>query len=387
MEHILPIMDCIIWCILAISTGYLLVFSIAALPKRTFHYPASRKQHRIVVLFPAYQEDAVIITAVHSFLQQDYPRNLYDVVVISDHMKEETNNELALLPVLLLRATYENSSKAKALNLAMDKLQNDYQIAVILDADNRVDPLFLQYINNAYAAGSKAMQAHRKAKNRNTDVAVLDAVSEEINNSIFRKGHVNLGLSSALIGSGMAFDYDWFKENIKKIFTAGEDKELEILLLKQRYFIDYLEEVYVYDEKTQGNKGFYNQRRRWLAAQYSQWHRIIRDLPGALFSFNIDYCDKLFQWMMPPRLLLLGSIGFFACLSLFIHWEYSLKWWGLFIITGITLCLAIPDYLVDDRFKRAIRKIPLLFIMMFLNLFRMKGVNKKFIHTAHGEVK
>lgn len=105
------------------------------------------------------------------------------------------------------------------------------------------------------------------------------------------------------------------------------------------------------------------------------------------FSFNIDYCDKLFQWMMPPRLLLLGSIGFFACLSLFIHWEYSLKWWGLFIITGITLCLAIPDYLVDDRFKKAIRKIPLLFIMMFLNLFRMKGVNKKFIHTAHGEVK
>jgi len=35
-------------------------------------------------------------------------------------------------------------------------------------------------------------------------LALLDGISEEINNNIFRKGHQTLGLSSALIGSGMA---------------------------------------------------------------------------------------------------------------------------------------------------------------------------------------
>ena len=32
--------------------------------------------------------------------------------------------------------------------------------------------------------------------------------------------------------------------------TAGEDKELELLLLKQRIYIEYLDHVPVYDEKT-----------------------------------------------------------------------------------------------------------------------------------------
>ena len=90
----------------------------------------------------------------------------------------------------------------------------------------------------------------------------FDYKREEVNNSIFRRGHVRLGLSSALIGSGMVFNYQWFHDNVKYLSTAGEDKELEVLLLKQRIFIEFLDEVYVYDEKTQEEKGFYTQRRR-----------------------------------------------------------------------------------------------------------------------------
>ena len=64
-----------------------------------------------------------------------------------------------------------------------------------------------------------------------------------------------------------------------------------------------------------------------------------------------------------------------------IDWPLALKWWALFLIMGVTLCLAIPDKLVDDRFKKSINKLPLLFIMMVVNLFRMKGMNKKFVNT------
>ncbi|MFQ8804838.1 MAG: glycosyltransferase family 2 protein [Alistipes indistinctus] len=126
--------------------------------------------------------------------------------------------------------------------------------------------------------------AHRRAKNLHTDTALLDAVSEEINNSIFRKGHVALGVSSALIGSGMAFDYNWFCNNITQVSSAGEDKELEVLLLKQGIFIEYLDDVEVLDEKTAGSRAFYNQRRRWLAAQWYSLKAAVRDLPGAVLE-------------------------------------------------------------------------------------------------------
>lgn len=382
IQEVLYIFEYICWILASIAVAYPLIYSLASLGTRKSYYPTANKQHKFAILFPAYKEDRVILPVVESFLQQHYPQELYKVIVISDHMQETTNERLAQLPITLLKANYENSSKAKALNFAMDHFGRDeFDAVVILDADNIVDTNFLLEINKVFDAGVQAIQAHRTAKNRNTDIAVLDGLSEEVNNSIFRRGHVRLGISSALIGSGMIFNYQWFHDNVKHLVTTGEDKELEVLLLKQRIFIEFLDEVYVYDEKTQGEKGFYNQRRRWLATQFAQWGRVFKDLPRAILSGNIDYSDKLIQWMLPPRLILFGGIIVMGSIMQIIDWPLALKWWALFLIMGVTLCLAIPDKLVDDRFKKSINKLPLLFIMMVVNLFRMKGMNKKFVNT------
>ena len=382
IQEVLYIFEYICWILASIAVAYPLIYSLASLGTRKSYYPTANKQHKFAILFPAYKEDRVILPVVESFLQQHYPQELYKVIVISDHMQETTNERLAQLPITLLKANYENSSKAKALNFAMDHFGRDeFDAVVILDADNIVDTNFLLEINKDFDAGVQAIQAHRTAKNRNTDIAVLDGLSEEVNNSIFRRGHVRLGISSALIGSGMIFNYQWFHDNVKHLVTTGEDKELEVLLLKQRIFIEFLDEVYVYDEKTQGEKGFYNQRRRWLATQFAQWGRVFKDLPQAILSGNIDYSDKLIQWMLPPRLILFGGIIVMGSIMQIIDWPLALKWWALFLIMGVTLCLAIPDKLVDDRFKKSINKLPLLFIMMVVNLFRMKGMNKKFVNT------
>ena len=382
IQEVLYIFEYICWILASIAVAYPLIYSLASLGTRKSYYPTANKQHKFAILFPAYKEDRVILPVVESFLQQHYPQELYKVIVISDHMQDTTNEHLAQLPITLLKANYENSSKAKALNFAMDHFGRDeFDAVVILDADNIVDTNFLLEINKVFDAGVQAIQAHRTAKNRNTDIAVLDGLSEEVNNSIFRRGHVRLGISSALIGSGMIFNYQWFHDNVKHLVTTGEDKELEVLLLKQRIFIEFLDEVYVYDEKTQGEKGFYNQRRRWLATQFAQWGRVFKDLPRAILSGNIDYSDKLIQWMLPPRLILFGGIIVMGSIMQIIDWPLALKWWALFLIMGVTLCLAIPDKLVDDRFKKSINKLPLLFIMMVVNLFRMKGMNKKFVNT------
>ena len=299
IQEALYLFEYVCWILASVAVAYPLIYSLASLGTRKSYYPTAHKQHKFVVLFPAYKEDRVIIPVVESFLQQHYPQELYNVVVISDHMQDSTNKRLAQLPITLLRANYENSSKAKALNFAMDHFGRDeFDAVVILDADNVVDSNFLTEINKVFDAGVQAIQAHRTAKNRNTDIAVLDGLSEEVNNSIFRRGHVRLGISSALIGSGMIFNYPWFHDNVKHLVTTGEDKELEVLLLKQRIFIEFLDEVYVYDEKTQGEKGFYNQRRRWLATQFAQWGRVFRDLPRAILPgqpvCSIHGCDLFF---------------------------------------------------------------------------------------------
>lgn len=142
----------------------------------------------------------------------------------------------------------------------------------------------------------------------------------------------------------------------------------------------------VYDEKIQGSRGFYNQRRRWLANQFSSLMSGITQLPIALLKGNWDYCDKLFQWAMPPRVILLGFIVLFSVFFTFFDWVLSIKWWFLLVLLGITFSIAVPDNLVDHRFRKALKHLPLLFILMFLNFFRLRGANKKFIHTKHSHI-
>lgn len=378
----LHITDFFLFALLALSTAYLLVFAVAAKFSRPRFYPPTGQLHRFAVVFPAYKEDKVIIQAVRSFLQQEYPAERYTLLVVSDRMQPETNKALAQFPIRLLEATYENSSKAKALSLAMEAMAGEtYDMVVIMDADNTTSPNFLHELNKTYANGVKAIQTHRIAKNMNTDIAVLDAASEEINNSIFRSGHVALGLSSALIGSGMAMDAEWFRQNVNCLQTAGEDKELEALLLKQGIRIGYLEQVYVEDEKTQKKEVIRSQRKRWLAAQFGSLFHALPDLLPALLKGNIDYLDKIIQWMLPPRVVLLAAITFFSLLTLIIHPASSIKWWGLLAILIAALLLAIPGRLMNRRLLKAIVQVPSIALMMIGNLFKLRGANRNFIHT------
>lgn len=385
-EYAFLFIDAILFLLFLIAALYLFIFAAYSKKKVLYTYPTANKKYRYVILFPAYMEDNVIIDSVRSFFKQDYPRELYDVIVMSDQMQEDTITTLEELTAKVIQISDPRSTKIYALQKAIeyiDKRELSYDMVVVLDADNIVKPHFLEKINDAFYSGCLAIQTHRVAKNRDTNTAVLDAVSEEINNSIFRKGHTRLGFSSGLSGSGMAFEYKLFKNMIQGIDEIGEDKHMERKLLLQNIYIEYLEDVYTFDEKVRGKKEFYNQRRRWLATQFNNLFSGISQLPGAILRGKWDYCDKLFQWMMPPRILLLGFVVLISCFLSVINIFLSIKWWGLLLFIAITFSLAVPDYLVDKQFKKAIVSLPILFFLMFINLFRIRGGSKKFIHTKH----
>ena len=381
---IVNIIDWIFIFALLLPVLYLFVFAAFSMQRRREPYPPARKQRRFVTLIPAYKADAVVVRTAQAALAQEYPEGLHRVAVIADQLQPATLGELRKLPLTVIEVTFENSSKAKALTAAVEELGPEAAEAVaILDADNLVGGEFIARLNEVFDAGVEAVQAHRTAKNRDTDTAVLDAAGEEINNSIFRRGHVALGFSSALIGSGMAFRYDWFCANIRRCVTAGEDKELEALLLRQGIYIDYLDDVRVLDEKVQGEGAYYNQRRRWIAAQFYALSSAVRQLPGAILSGNTDYCDKLLQWCLPPRILLLGLVPLWAVVMTVCAPMGSIKWWVAVLLLLLAMAMALPDEQADARLGHALRRMPVLFLLTLANLFRLRGTKDKFIHTEH----
>lgn len=79
----------------------------------------------------------------------------------------------------------------------------------------------------------------------------------------------------------MAFEAEWFHQNVKYLQTAGEDKELEAMLLQQRIYTVYLPDLLVFDEKTQKKEAISNQRKRWIAAQFGALRASLPHLPKA----------------------------------------------------------------------------------------------------------
>ena len=380
------ILDLLLWAFMTISVAYITFYALVSLFSRkgiktvdVLESPEST----FLVLFPAYSEDRVIVGSVKKFLLQNYPQDKYHVAVISDHQQESTERLLSDLPVTLLRPVFDKSSKAKALQYAISEVSGQYDYVVVLDADNIVETDFLHRLNILLKEGYKAVQCHRCAKNSDSSVSVLDGVSEEINNTLFRKAHNLIGLSSALIGSGMCFDYSWFSSHVTKLTTAGEDRELEVFLLREGIYIKYADDILVFDEKVSSADNFQRQRQRWMSAQVNCFLSMLRHLPEAVIRLNINYMDKTIQQMLIPRSMLLLGLLFMSFLISIIAPCWSLKWWSLLLLTCLSLFLAIPVRLRTKSVFSKVGTLLRLSIKMARNVRHIDHKNEDFIHTDH----
>ena len=396
---ILHIIEIFLWLLLAASGAYILFFALVSMLWKRPVSPLSAylegqirsmrdpRQFTFLVLYPAYNEDRVIVNSVRTFLGQYYPYKGFHVAVISDHMQPETNEQLAQLPITLLQPVFEKSSKAKAMQYALQQIKGEYDYVVILDADNVVECDFLANLNEVCNKGYDAIQCHRCAKNSNNDIAVLDGVSEEINNTLFRKAHNRIGLSSALIGSGMCFRFSWFKKNVYKLSTAGEDRELEALLLRQRIHVHYEPDIHVYDEKVSNKDNFQKQRLRWMTAQIQSLFSLLPYVPHALMEGNIDYIDKTIQQALIPRsMLVVGAFGMAFMMTLFclvFSLNWYIKWWLLFLFICLSLYVSTPKQLRSHSVFGKILSLPKLVWKMVLNILKIDRKNTDFIRTTH----
>jgi cellulose synthase/poly-beta-1,6-N-acetylglucosamine synthase-like glycosyltransferase len=396
IEYILKGIEYSIYGYFTMSCLYVFVFAIAGHLYKKQRSLSSKTQSKIAVLIPSYKEDFVIVEVAKSALKQNYQSKNFDVVVIADSLQASTITELKSLPITLIEVSFEESTKAKALNKAMADLEAVYDYAIVLDADNIMEPNFLIKMNDAFQNGYQIVQGHRKAKNLNTSFAILDAASEEINNHIFRKGHRVLGFSSGLIGSGMGFDYKLFKSMMKTVNAIGGfDKELEFKFAENGIAIEYLQDAVVLDEKIQKSSDFSNQRRRWLSTQFIYLKKyFVTGCKELLFNGNVNFFDKVWQMIIPPRILLLGMtflIAFTYGLLVFgldFYSNVSVYWWFLnLIVTVMAFFLALPKSFYNTSTLKAMLSLPSAFFRMALLLFKLKGANKKFIHTSHGAIK
>ncbi|HXS35443.1 MAG TPA: glycosyltransferase [Flavipsychrobacter sp.] len=348
-------------------------------------YSTEKCTQRIAILVPAYKEDTIIYPTADNLLNLDYPSELYDIYIIADSFQNETIEKLKQLRLNVMEVSFEKSTKAKSLNEAFKRISEFYNVALICDADNMLSKDFLKNLNNAFENGAKAIQGRRVAKNLDTQFAILDACSEGINNNVFRKGPSAMGLSSSVIGSGMAFDFRLIKEILSEIdVVGGFDKVLQLKVVEKGININYLEDLLIFDEKVSSSHAFGQQRKRWLSSQFIYLKQFFPKAIRQLFKGNVSYFNlAVLNNLILPRAFLIVLLPLFVLIAFFAYPAsvvFALSFWMAYIIG---LFIALPVDLMNRDLLRALYRLPKAIGVMVATLFRLKNANETFIHTVH----
>jgi cellulose synthase/poly-beta-1,6-N-acetylglucosamine synthase-like glycosyltransferase len=373
----------------AANSLYLFVIALCGRLIRPRKFSLQEKKSLITVLIPCIREDKIILDTAMQARTHDYPESRFTVTVIADKLKPETIISLRQIPVEVMEVNL--NMKSRSLHVALEALQlTNPEIVMILDADNIMAPGCLEKVNAAFRAGFEAIQCHRTAKNKNTAVALLDAISEEININLFRRGPALTGLSAAPIGSGMAFSAELIREifSTKEILeNPGEDREIDMQLMRRNIKMEFLDDALVFDEKVDNVVVFEKQRVRWLEAQLSHVKRFFdSDMKAAQKS--VLFYNKFFQNLLLPRVLTLVvfcALLVIIFLQLIFHLPLLEPSPGIWVfMMGIyfsALLISIPRSFYNMQTLAALGKIPSLMFSMIKAVLQMKNKRTEFLHT------
>jgi cellulose synthase/poly-beta-1,6-N-acetylglucosamine synthase-like glycosyltransferase len=373
----------------AANTLYLFVMALFGRLTRGRKYIIQNEKHRIAVLIPSFREDQIIVDTAFQIREHDYPRSRFTVTVIADKLKPETMQKLMQIPVNVLEVNL--GMKSRSLHAALESPGiRDSEIVMILDADNIMAPGCLEKVNAAFHAGVRAMQCHRMAKNKNSEVALLDAMSEEINTNLFRRGPAFAGLSATPNGSGMAFDTTLIRDIFSSreiLENPGEDREIDMQLIQRKIKMEFLDDAFIYDEKVATAGVFEKQRIRWLEAQVNHVRRFFDD-DMKTAQKTIFFVNKFFQNLLLPRVLTLVVFSIIITLLLIQHYfqlplirPSFVVWASMMGLYLLTLLISIPRIFYSTKTLWAMSRLPLLMYAMMRAVVQMKKKRREFIHT------
>jgi cellulose synthase/poly-beta-1,6-N-acetylglucosamine synthase-like glycosyltransferase len=388
---VLHILFLFLFIYLSVHVAYLLFLSFAGMLSKRSLLPITENKKKIAVLITSHREDDVIVNTVKAAVDHDYPEEMFDIFLAADHLQKKTVDEIRTLRVYVFEVNFEMGSKARSLNFLLNNIEpTRYEIAVVLDGDNIMLPGLLEQINTAFQRGTKAVQVHRSAKNANTPVAILDGISEEINNHFFRRAQNSLGLSPSLIGSGMAFEFATLKSIYNKpgiVDNPACDREVDFEIMKHRIKVKYLDNAILLDEKVATKNVFEKQRRRWLESQLMHIGLFFSKKEKVKHKTS-DYWNKLFINLIPPRIVFatIFSLIIILCITQAVLrvdiTGIRPRWWlMLLLLYVVAIIIAIPARYFRLSTLKALLFLPSLIFTYLKAALTMKANRKEFVHT------
>ncbi|WP_407522904.1 glycosyltransferase family 2 protein [Lacibacter sp. MH-610] len=350
----------------------------------TKKYPRTiDKEFDFAAIVTAHKDTRFIAPLVDSFLKQRY-KNFALYIVADDcdiaHFNFNDDRVVLLKPEAALHA------KIKSIKYAVDHFIRGHEVIVVFDSDNLVHPDYFLNLNQYFCRGFEAVQTHMLSKNTDTIYSRLDSIGHIYNTFVERQSRMELGLSSSILGLGIAVKTDLYKQVMYKDALGGFDKKLQADIIRIIPQLAFAKDAYVYDEKVDDGATFERQRTRWIYTYFKYFSINWKLLVYGLKSGNFNKFFFAFTTLKPPLFIKISLAFVFLISGYFIHPLLSTVWAVIILIFTASFISIILTQSTQKGMGRALLYIPAVVFRQMKAFLKLKQAGKDFLKTEHSKI-
>lgn len=322
MNTILLIRD-MSWTISVILIIYLMYYVFIAFfsLKKLKPIPNCEPRNKFAIIIAARNEAKVIGNLVNSLKLQNYPAELFDILVIPNNCTDDTEAVALQSGAKIIECTVPVRSKGQVLAFTFDYISehfDPYDAFCIIDADNLVEGDFLRQMNNALCAGAQVAQGYRDSKNATDSiVSSWHSIYYWTINRLYNQARNALGLSAIINGTGFMVS----SEVLKKLggwntVTMTEDIEFTSLCAINDIKVHWVPKAIIFDEQPITFLQSWNQRKRWSTGILQCLYHYTVPLFKAGFRLRNFRCMDIMLLLWAPIFQTLSLVSFVLILTL-----------------------------------------------------------------------
>jgi len=328
--------EIVLLSILGLPLCYLALLSFLALNPKQRRNSGNSRLRRFAIVVPAHDEERTIDATLRSLLAIDYPRQMYDLVVIADNCDDGTA-QVANRPgvQVLERNDPHLRGKGYALRWGFDALLSlsRYDAVVVVDADSTASRNFLSVMNDYLETGAEAVQSSDLVRplpgSWSSEIVRIGFL---LYNYVRPLGRMALGCSAGLRGNGMCFAVDTLRRVPWVAFSVAEDLEYGLELLLRGVGVVFAPEAVVIAAMPQHAANARSQRARWEMGRFPLVKKYAgRLLRTAAYARSYRCFDAFIDLVTPPLVNLLMAVSAMFMISVILlglgYWELGPVIW------------------------------------------------------------